>query len=194
MKHRSLCIIAKMYPAIFLDRDGVIIENLPDYVRSWDDVRLIPGALEALAWSSSSPYKIIIVTNQSAVGRGILTPEQAWEINHRLADCIVQAGGRIDGIFMCPHAPKDRCDCRKPEPGLLLQAASELFIDLSRSVLIGDAISDLLAGQAAGLRGTILLRSGRGREQELMAHPPGLKPFLTYDNLSEALRAILTET
>jgi len=191
---RSLCIIAEMYPAIFLDRDGVIIENLPDYVRSWEDVRLIPGALEALARASSSSYKIIIVTNQSAVGRGILTLEQAWEINHRLADRIDQAGGRIDGIFMCPHAPQDHCECRKPQPGLLLQAASELSINLSRSVLVGDAISDLLAGQAAGLRDSILVRSGRGREQELMAHPPGLKPFKTYDNLLDALRTNLPET
>jgi D-glycero-D-manno-heptose 1,7-bisphosphate phosphatase len=183
-----------MYPAIFLDRDGVIIENLPDYVRTWEDVRLIPGALEALAWASRSPYKIIIVTNQSAVGRGILTLEQAWEINDRLADRIAQEGGRIDGIYMCPHAPQDHCDCRKPEPGLLLQAASELSIDLSHSVLIGDAISDLLAGQAAGLRESILVRSGRGREQEFMAHPPGLKPFQTCENLSEAVRTILPET
>jgi D-glycero-D-manno-heptose 1,7-bisphosphate phosphatase len=181
-----------MYPAIFLDRDGVIIENLPNYVRSWEDVKLIPGALEALACASISPYKIIIVTNQSAVGRGIINLEQAWEINHRLERRIVQAGGRVDGIYMCPHAPEENCSCRKPKPGLLLQAAEELSLDLSRSILIGDAISDLLAGQAAGLGNTVLLRSGRGRKQETLKRPTGLRPFLIYENLAEALRSFLS--
>jgi D-glycero-D-manno-heptose 1,7-bisphosphate phosphatase len=183
-----------MHPAIFLDRDGVIIENLATYVRTWEDVKWIPGALEGLISASASPYKIIIVTNQSAVGRGILTLEQAWEINHRLVRSIVQAGGRIDGIYMCPHAPLDNCSCRKPEPGLLLQAASELSLDLPRSILIGDAISDLQAGQAAGLRQTILVRSGRGREQELLALSLELGPFQIFDNLVEALQLILSKS
>lgn len=183
-----------MDQAIFLDRDGVIIENLPDYVRSWEDVQLIPGALDALVRASTSPYKIILVTNQSAVGRGILRLEHAIGINHRLVECVAQAGGRVDGIYMCPHAPQDNCICRKPEPGLLIQAARELSLDLPGSVLIGDAISDVLAGQAAGLRDTILVRSGRGREQERLARPPGLKPFQIYDNLEEALRMILLRT
>lgn len=182
-----------MFPAIFLDRDGVIIENLPAYVRRWDDVKIIPGALEALAVARSSLYKIIIVTNQSAVGRGILTLEKAREINDCLVEVITREGGRVDGTYMCPHAPHEDCPCRKPKPGLLLQAADELSIDLSRSVLIGDAISDLMAGQAAGLRETILVRTGRGREQEKTAYPEGIKPFKVFDNLSEAVQAILGE-
>jgi D-glycero-D-manno-heptose 1,7-bisphosphate phosphatase len=176
-----------MYPAIFLDRDGVIIENRADYVRSWSDVVVFPQALEALAKLSASPYKIVFVTNQSAIGRGIISLETAEEINRRLVALVEAAGVRVDGIFMCPHAPEDGCDCRKPRPGLLLQAARALDLDLSRSILIGDALTDLMAGQAAGVGRLALVRSGRGAEQIRLPRPEGLKPFPAYDTLAEAL-------
>jgi D-glycero-D-manno-heptose 1,7-bisphosphate phosphatase len=107
-----------MEPAIFLDRDGVIIENRPSYVRSWADVVILPLALEAMARIHASPFKIVIVTNQSAVGRGLLGLEEAWAINHHLQQVIEESGGRVDGLFMCPHSPEDHCNCRKPKPGL----------------------------------------------------------------------------
>jgi D-glycero-D-manno-heptose 1,7-bisphosphate phosphatase len=104
-------------PAIFLDRDGVLIENRPSYVRGWEDVHIFHQALAALVRISTAPYKIVLVTNQSAVGRGLISSEVAWAINRRLVSVIEDAGGRIDGVFMCPHAPQDRCACRKPKPG-----------------------------------------------------------------------------
>jgi D-glycero-D-manno-heptose 1,7-bisphosphate phosphatase len=180
-----------MFPAIFLDRDGVIIENLSTYVRSWEDVHFIPNSLAALKRAQSSPYKFVIITNQSAVGRGILPLELAWEINNGVVQAIGRAGGRVDGSFMCPHAPHEDCDCRKPKPGLIYQAASELKLDLGQSILIGDALSDLLAGQAAGIPKTILLRTGRGRGQEKLPYPTTLKPFLVYHDLAEALQSEL---
>jgi D-glycero-D-manno-heptose 1,7-bisphosphate phosphatase len=180
-----------MFPAIFLDRDGVVIENRADYVRSWADVVVYPQALSALAKASLSPYKIVLVTNQSAVGRGMLSLEAAGEINRRLSALICEAGGRVDGIFMCPHAPEEQCDCRKPKPGLLLQAARSLDLDLSRSIMIGDALSDLMAGQAAGVGQMVLVRSGRGVEQDRLPRPDGLQPFQTYDTLADALADIL---
>jgi D-glycero-D-manno-heptose 1,7-bisphosphate phosphatase len=176
-----------MHPAIFLDRDGVIVENCSSYIRSWADVSIFPQALQALARIQSSPFKIVIVTNQSAVGRGILSLAAAWEINNRLVKVIEAAGGRIDGVFMCPHAPEEMCDCRKPKPGLLVRAAQALSLDFSQSYLIGDALSDVLAGQAAGVRSAVLLRTGRGASQELIAASETLKPFLTYDTLFDAL-------
>lgn len=182
-----------MYPAIFLDRDGVIIENVPTYIRSWEEVRFIPKSLYALKNVQNSSYKIVIVTNQSAVGRGILPLDLAWEINHRLVRTIQQAGGRVDGVYMCPHAPEENCNCRKPKPGLILQAADELSLDLPRSVLIGDALSDLLAGQAAGISRLILLRTGRGSEQEKLPRPAGLHPSQIFNDLADALHAILNE-
>ncbi|HNT22725.1 MAG TPA: HAD family hydrolase [Anaerolineales bacterium] len=177
-----------MFPALFLDRDGVIIENCTNYVRTWQDVSVLPGALEALASLSTSPYKIIIITNQSAIGRGILPIETAHEINRRLVQIIGEAGGRVDGVYLCPHAPQDHCPCRKPQPGLLLQAAQELSLDIPRSTLVGDAWSDLQAGRAAGVPQRILLRTGRGHDQLLLPPPPGLDDFQVCDDLHAAVK------
>lgn len=182
--------MASMLPAIFLDRDGVIIENRPNYVRSWNEVVIYPQALEALVKLNSSPYKIVIITNQSAVGRGIIPLEVAWDINRRLVEVIEKAGGRVDGIFMCPHAPDEGCDCRKPKPGLFFQAARDLSIDLQRSIMIGDALSDLLAGQAAGIPRTALVLTGRGTEQTELPPHPGLEPYQVFESLAEALEDI----
>ncbi len=180
-----------MKPAIFLDRDGVIIENRSSYVRSWDDVAIFGQALTALARVASSSYKIVVVTNQSAVGRGLITLETAWEINNRLVKVIEQTGGRIDGIFMCPHAPVDNCDCRKPKPGLLLQAAQAFSIDLSRSVMIGDTLGDIMAGQAAGISQMALVRTGLGAEQAKLVKSKSIKPFLIFETLKEALSELV---
>jgi D-glycero-D-manno-heptose 1,7-bisphosphate phosphatase len=180
-----------MYPAIFLDRDGVIIENRQTYVRRWEDVEIYPQALAALVQAKSTPYKLIIVTNQSAVGRGIIPLATAWEVNNRLVETIEHAGGRIDGVFMCPHAPYENCECRKPKPGLLLQAAQHLSLDLSRSVMIGDALSDLLAGQAAGIPLTVLVRTGRGARQAVEANSVKLGTFQTFDTLANAFEDLI---
>jgi histidinol-phosphate phosphatase family protein len=179
-----------LYPAIFLDRDGVIIENRSDYVRCWEDVEIFPEAVQALARFSASPCKIVLVTNQSAIGRKIITYETAQAINQQLVMELEKVGCRIDGVFMCPHEPGIGCDCRKPRPGLLLQAAQALAIDLSRSVMIGDAWSDLLAGQAAGVKQVVLLRTGRGEKQLTLPPPSDLRSWVVYAHLSEALMAL----
>lgn len=178
-------------PAIFLDRDGVIIENCSNYVRSWADVELFHQALAALAAVRDAPYRIVLVTNQSAVGRGIISCETATAINERLLDVIREAGGRVDAVYMCPHSPDDRCDCRKPLPGLLLRAAAELDIDLSGSIMIGDALSDVQAGQSAGVSQSILLRTGRGAVQERLPAAVDLSPFPVHDTLADALSALV---
>lgn len=180
-----------MNTAIFLDRDGVIIENREHYVRCWDDVAFIPGALTALKRISSSSYRIIVVTNQSAVGRGLITFEQAESINRRIKFVVSAAGGRIDALYLCPHTPQDQCDCRKPLPGMLLQAAEELRINLSQSFMIGDALSDLMAGKAANVRETILVKTGRGKSQIALSEAQQLQPFHVYDSLIEATDYIL---
>lgn len=178
-------------PAIFLDRDGVIIENRDEYVRSWADVAVFPRALQALAALSAGPYHIIIVTNQSVVGRGHITDEAAAAINDRLLDVIRAAGGRVDAVFMCPHEPEEGCSCRKPLPGLLQSAAEERHLDLPNSIMIGDALTDVRAGQAAGVGLSILLRTGRGREQERLAEAASLPPFLVFDDLLAAINFLL---
>ena len=181
-----------MFPAIFLDRDGVLIENRSNYVREWSDVKIYPEAISALSLSAIKNYKIVIVTNQSAVGREIISLETANEINSQLVKLIRRHGGQVDGIYMCPHKPDDDCFCRKPRPGLLLQATKELSVDLQRSWMIGDAWSDVLAGQSAGVRQTILLKTGRGKEQLSQSRPENITNHLIFDNLPLALDAIIT--
>ncbi len=180
----------RMEPAIFLDRDGVIIENRPNYVRTWDDVAVYSQALAALKVISGSPYKIVVVTNQSAVGRGLVPLTTVVAINDRLADIIAEAGGRVDAMFICPHAPQDGCSCRKPRPGLLLKAAQALSLDLHRSIMIGDAISDLLAGKAAGIPTLALVQTGRGAQQAGLQTAEQARPFSIFAALSEALQAL----
>jgi D-glycero-D-manno-heptose 1,7-bisphosphate phosphatase len=187
-------IIVFMNSAIFLDRDGVIIENRANYVRNRADVHIYPQALEALKSITESQYKIVIVTNQSVVGRGFITIETANEINNRLVEEINKHGGRIDGVYMCPHAPEENCSCRKPQPGLLLEAAHELSLDLKRSIMIGDALSDLQAGQLAEVDQTILVLTGRGTEQVNLCKYANLKPFQISDTLSDAWKLIKSTT
>ena len=176
-----------MDPAIFLDRDGVIIENRSDYIRSWADVTIFPHAVTALAKMATCPYKFILVTNQSAVGRQILSLRDADEINHRLITELEMKGCRIDGVYMCPHIPDQECTCRKPRPGLILRAAQEMSLDLTRSVMVGDAWTDAQAGYAAQVGRLALVRTGRGQEQSQMPRPAGLEAVQIYDSLAQAL-------
>ncbi len=180
-----------MNPTIFLDRDGVVMENRSNYVRNWGDVCIYPDAVQALVCYASSPYQIVFVTNQSVVGRGIISFDAAQAINQRLAGELQKSGCRIDGIFMCPHAPNDNCFCRKPRPGLLQQAAAMLPIDLANSIIIGDAWTDLQAGKAAGLQQMALVRTGRGRQQLKLPPPPELSTAPAYDSLADALKALV---
>ncbi len=174
-------------PALFLDRDGVIIQNRPDYIRRWSQVHLFPWALDALASLAASPRRIVIITNQSAIGRGIVPAERVDEINRRLVGKIEKAGGRIDGIYVCPHTPEAGCDCRKPQPGLLFRAALELNLDLGKSILIGDALEDIEAGRRAGVPVCALVRTGRGAEQIKRAEAASLHPFLISERFDRGL-------
>lgn len=178
-----------MQPALFLDRDGVIIENRQDYVRSWSDVSIYHQALKALEKISPTKFKIILITNQSAIGRGFISQETALSINARLLLEIQNSGGRIDDIFMCPHTPQDLCNCRKPEPGLILEASLKHAIDLPKSVLIGDALSDIIAGQQAGIKDNILVRTGRGSVQASLLLASQIPEFRIFDTLYKALEA-----
>jgi D-glycero-D-manno-heptose 1,7-bisphosphate phosphatase len=179
-----------MIPGLFLDRDGVIIEHRPEYVRTWDDVSIFPQAINALRLVKSSSFKVIIISNQSGIGRGLITPQVAENINAQLLEEIQKNGGRIDGIYICPHRPDQNCQCRKPKPGLILRAIEDLSIDPSQSILIGDNLTDLLAGQAAGLGRVALVRTGLGKEQEQLRRPDELPFFPIYDDLFHAIQDI----
>ncbi len=177
--------------AVFLDRDGVIIENRADYVKSLAESKFIPGAVEALARLAKTDWLIVIVTNQAAIGRHIITRETAEAINEYVVRTIVAAGGRVDGVYVCPHTPDDGCACRKPAPGLLLQAAAELGIDLEASVMIGDAVSDVRAALAAGAKPVFLLTGLADRLEVELAQARQLNAAV-YPGLAAAVNDLLT--
>lgn len=152
-----------MNSAIFLDRDGVLNQLAANggYVTKRKDWRWIPGVLGTLAFlSQHSHRKIVVVTNQACIGKMLVTRKQVDDLHVWMQYRISEAGGWTDGVYVCPHAPTDGCDCRKPKPGLLIRAAKELNIDLSRSVMVGDTGSDLQAGWAAGVPECYQVRTG----------------------------------
>jgi D-glycero-D-manno-heptose 1,7-bisphosphate phosphatase len=179
-------------PAIFLDRDGVINENRADYVKSWSEAEFLPGVFDALRRLAQANLAIVLITNQSAVGRGIISHEEAIQINQRVVETIRAQGGRVDGTYLCPHHPDENCACRKPRPGLLLQAADELDLDLGRSYFIGDAVTDMQAADAAGVKG-ILVLTGRGQEQVSRASLEDSLPWPVAADLGAAVDHILNE-
>ncbi len=150
--------------AIFLDRDGVICYNRQNYVKIWEEFAFLPGALDALRRLAQFDYVTVVISNQSAIGRGLMTEKTATEINQHMLEEINKHGGRIDSVFTCPHRPEENCDCRKPKPGLIFQAAQQSNLDLAHSFFIGDALSDVQAALAAGCQ-PILVMTGRGAAQ-----------------------------
>ena len=149
--------------AVFLDRDGVINHNRRDYVRRWDQFEFLPGALEALRDLARKDLPVLVVSNQSAVGRGLMSSWDLEEINTRMLELVTAAGGRIDGAYYCPHAPEAGCACRKPAPGLLLEAMQRFGVDPGRSCLVGDGVADMLVAREVGIP-SILVLTGRGQE------------------------------
>lgn len=146
--------------AVFIDRDGVINRNRCDYVKSWSEFEFLPGALEALARLTRAGRRVFVVTNQSAVGRGLLLPEELVGLHAQMRSAVAEYGGEIEDVLVCPHRPNDGCACRKPQPGLLRAARDTSLVDLGRSVLIGDHMDDIGAAEAAGCAAVLVL-SGR---------------------------------
>jgi len=136
-------------PAVFLDRDGTLIEDT-HYPRDPRRVRLLPGAAEALRELGRRGFLLVVVSNQSGLGRGLVTAEEARAVAARVEECLRAGGAGVHASYYCPHAPWDGCRCRKPSPGMLLRASAELGIDLPRSFLVGDKASDVEAGRRAG--------------------------------------------
>ncbi len=174
-------------PDVFLDRDGVIVRNRSDYVKSWAEVELLTGAVEAIARLCRAGHRVIVFTNQSAVGRGILPWSDLVAIHRRLAAIVASKGGEISRYLVCPHHPSDGCSCRKPKPGLLLEAGREMGSDLGSAFVIGDQLSDLQAAWAVGSHAMLLL-SGETHA------PPRVQAghYLIASDLSEAAEIILS--
>lgn len=148
--------------AVFLDRDGVLTRERQDYVKNPDELEVLPGLEAPLREIQKRGFRIVIITNQSVIGRGLTTHHEMLRINQKLREAIAQLGCTIDAIYYCPHRPDEGCNCRKPEPGLILRASSDLGIDPRRSWMIGDKEMDLEAAERAGCRGIRIATNGTG--------------------------------
>ncbi|PIQ27561.1 D-glycero-beta-D-manno-heptose-1,7-bisphosphate 7-phosphatase [bacterium (Candidatus Blackallbacteria) CG17_big_fil_post_rev_8_21_14_2_50_48_46] len=183
-------------PAVFLDRDGTINQEV-GYIRELEKLVLIPGAAEAIRGLNQMGIPVVLVTNQSGVARGYYPEDWLGKLHQRLAELLAVEGAHLDGVYYCPHLPEGNvaeysyaCDCRKPEPGMLEQAARDLNLDLAHSFMVGDKATDIDVGVRVGAQ-TVLLRSGYG-EQVLRGeyqHRPD--PDYVFSSLNEAYQTVM---
>jgi D-glycero-D-manno-heptose 1,7-bisphosphate phosphatase len=181
-----------MNKACFLDRDGVLIEE-KHYISSPDEIEIIPGVEKALEYLRSKGYLAIVVSNQSGVARGLFSEDSVKKINEKLVGLL--KGAEITANYYCPHHRDGElpeysidCDCRKPQPGMLLKAAKDYRIDLSRSFIVGDKLSDIYAGQSAGCKIGILVKTGHGEEQVKNMSPDERESIPVSSDLEAAVK------
>jgi D-glycero-D-manno-heptose 1,7-bisphosphate phosphatase len=179
--------------AVFLDKDGTLIENVP-YNVDPEKIRLTAGAVEELTALGTVGFQFVVVSNQSGVARGLFTEAALAAVEQRIRQLLADAGVPLAGFFWCPHHPQGSvvryavaCDCRKPAPGMIVRAASELGLDCARSWMIGDLLDDVEAGRSAGCR-TVLIDNGHERHWRLTA---GRRPDFKAADLAAAARLIL---
>jgi len=176
---------------VILDRDGVINFDSDDYIKTPDEWRPIPGSLEAISRLTHAGCMIAVASNQSGVGRGLMKMSDVEAINDKMHDAVENAGGRIDGVFVCPHTPEDGCDCRKPEPGLLREIAEQFGMPLHSVPFIGDKLTDIEAALNSGAF-PILVRTGYGEHSA--THLPSTLNLPVFRDLAEAVDALLEVT
>ncbi|MEG3110053.1 MULTISPECIES: D-glycero-beta-D-manno-heptose 1,7-bisphosphate 7-phosphatase [Pantoea] len=159
--------MANKVPAIFLDRDGTLNVD-HGYVHEIDNFQFIDGTIEALQELKKMGFALVVVTNQSGIARGMFTEDQFMTLTEWMDWSLADRDVDLDGIYFCPHHPegsveayRQQCDCRKPQPGMLLSAQEELDIDMASSYIVGDKVEDMLAGQAAGVGTKVLVRTGK---------------------------------
>jgi len=151
---------------VFLDRDGTINRDSPDYIKSREEFEFLPGSIEAINNLTHHGFVIIVVTNQSGVPRKLISSIELEFIHNMMALTVALNGGEIKDVFYCPHMPEDGCDCRKPEPGLIYQAREKYEIDLTAAVMVGDSVKDIECARRAGCGRTVLVKSGQKDDVE----------------------------
>ena len=156
--------------AVFLDRDGTLIRDT-GYLSDPDQLELLPGVIEALKLLRKLSLRLVLISNQSGVGRRLLGEEELWRVHAWLVASLAAEGVSLDGVYYCLHAPWHQCNCRKPAPGLLLQASHDLSIDLAGSYMVGDKMRDVTAGQRAGCAMAILLDSQHSKPTVEFSNP-----------------------
>jgi D-glycero-D-manno-heptose 1,7-bisphosphate phosphatase len=174
---------------IVLDRDGVINKDSDLYIKSPDEWVPLPGSLEAIARLNQWGYRVVVCTNQSGIGRGLFGMDTLNAIHEKMIKVAAHAGGSIDAIFYCPHTNADKCDCRKPKPGMLEEIASRYNVPLAGVPVVGDSLRDLQAALAVGAR-PLLVLTGKGQKTRIdPALPPDIPVFA---DLADAVKSLTT--
>ncbi|WP_020483803.1 D-glycero-beta-D-manno-heptose 1,7-bisphosphate 7-phosphatase [Methylomonas sp. MK1] len=173
---------------VILDRDGTINVDSDDFIKSPEEWLPLAGSLEAIALLNRHGYKVVVISNQSGIARGLFDLAMLEAIHAKMLRLTAEAGGRIEAIYFCPHGPNDICDCRKPLDGLFLRFAAEMEADLSRTFAIGDSLRDIQAAESAGAK-PILVRTGKG-EKTAIDNPHLNVPI--FDNLYDAATHIVS--
>jgi D-glycero-D-manno-heptose 1,7-bisphosphate phosphatase len=162
---------------VVLDRDGTINHDSDQYIKSPDEWKPIKGSIEAIARLTHAGYRVVVVTNQSGIARGLFDTATLLAINQKMFRAANQAGGRIDAVFFCPHSADSDCDCRKPKPGMLLEVSRRFNVPLDDVCMVGDALRDLQAASEAGAR-PVLVLTGKGRKtRDAGDLPPATQVF-----------------
>jgi D-glycero-D-manno-heptose 1,7-bisphosphate phosphatase len=174
---------------IFLDRDGVINRNSApgDYVKTWEEFQFLPGALAAIARLTKAGFRLLVITNQACISKGIVSWTTMYEIHARMMQEVNRAGGHLEAVLCCPHLEGAGCGCRKPAPGLILRAQAEYQVDLGRAILVGDSVRDMQTGAAVGVP-TIMVLSGIGQVADLQGTS---LPCRVANDLAHATQLIL---
>ena len=171
---------------VFLDRDGVINIDSPDCIKTKSEFEFIPKSLEAISLLCKNGFQIIVITNQSLIGRKIASQKTLDTILKKMKDDVIKAGGDIKDIFICPHTPEDNCSCRKPKPGLILDAQKKYQINLDRTCMVGDSAKDIECARNAGCSNALLVKTGNGVKAELQLFCKGIMPDFIGSDLYEA--------
>jgi D-glycero-D-manno-heptose 1,7-bisphosphate phosphatase len=176
---------------VFLDRDGTINQDSADYIKGWNEFVFLARSIEALRDLTAAGFFIIVITNQSAIPRKLISPQELENIHAKMKAAIKSQGGKISDIFFCPHLPGDGCDCRKPAPGLIFQAQKKYDIDLSTAVMIGDSARDIECAHMAGCGHSILVQTGNGQEAQQILAEKDLHPDYLAQDLYDAARWLI---
>ena len=182
----------KKQKVVFLDRDGVINRDSPDYIKSWSEFEFLPGSLEAIKKLTVNGFSVMIITNQSVIQRKMISLKALEHIHDMMKKTVLSSGGEIKDIFFCPHLPEDECDCRKPNPGLILKAGEKHRIDLKASIMVGDSAKDIECARNAGCGTVILVKTGNGAAAVKQLKAKMIRPDVIVQDLLKAAHWIIS--
>ncbi len=181
-----------MQKIVILDRDGVINYDSDEYIKCPDEWEPLPGSLEAIVRLNQAEYKVVIITNQSGIARGLFTLDDLNQIHNKMYKQLSDIGGAIDAIFFCPHSDQENCSCRKPCPGLFHEFANRFSVRLTNVPAVGDSLRDLQAAAVSGAQ-PVLVRTGKGLQTLNSSDMEGVEDTLVYDDLAAFVDSFLED-